>query len=465
MKLLKTDYIPNTWEFELNKSAKKYHVIACWVAIVLDPIWVISDYFVIPLHWIDFLILRLLVALLTFIGLQLRNRISVELLIFIPVLGISLQNAYMYSVMEIEEFRQHTFAYIALFIGVGMLVFWPRIYSIIVVGISLIANILLCSIFSPLSLNEILINGGLLTLTVAIFSIFLIQLRYRLTKSEIITRLELRKSKIELQDKNEIIEEKNKDITDSINYAQNIQQAILPNNTELQKSFGDYFVLYIPKDIVSGDFYWHTNRNGKVFIAVCDCTGHGVPGAFVSMIGASLLKDVIIEKGIEEPGEILSALSRGVKDIFTQEGQLEAQDGMDMSLCVFEKNNADIAFQRMKFAGANNSLLLVRKESEIIEIKADRTPIGGNTEVDFEFETREINLSKGDSVYMYTDGYIDQFGGPKSKKFMKKNFKDLLTQIHQQPMEDQLVEIKEKMKNWIGEGEQVDDILVIGIGV
>jgi serine phosphatase RsbU (regulator of sigma subunit) len=202
-----------------------------------------------------------------------------------------------------------------------------------------------------------------------------------------------------------------------------------------------------------------------VFIAVCDCTGHGVPGAFVSMIGASLLKEVIIEKGIEEPGEILSALSRGVKEIFTQEGQLEAQDGMDMTLCVFEKSKSDVSFQGIKFAGANNSILIVRKESEVDEIKADRKSIGGATEVDFEFATIEVNLSKGDSLYMYSDGYIDQFGGPKSKKFMKKKFKDLLVQIHQQPMAVQYVKIQEIMKDWIGKGEQIDDQLVIGIGI
>ncbi len=265
------------WEEELKKVATKYHIIACWLAGVLDPLWVLSDISVMPDRWEEFFVIRLVVAALSLLGLAFRKKISVEMVAFIPVLGISLQNAYMYGVMDAEAFQKHTFAYVALFIGAGMVVFWKVIYSYIVVGLSIIANIIFLYLYSPLGLEEIMINGGLLTFTVAIFSILLIQTRFNLTKKEIIARLALAESNQILEEQKEIIEEKNKDITDSINYAKNIQEAVLPNLSEIDAVFKDHFVFYKPKDIVSGDFYWFANKGDKVLIAACDCTGHGVP--------------------------------------------------------------------------------------------------------------------------------------------------------------------------------------------
>ena len=259
--------------------------------------------------------------------------------------------------------------------------------------------------------------------------------------------------------------QKNKDITDSINYAKRIQDAILPPVKAIESRFYDCFVLFSPRDIVSGDFYWFADKGDKVFIAACDCTGHGVPGAFVSMIGNNLLNQIIIEKKIEEPGKILSILNRSVKAAFTKEGEQVAQDGMDMVLCAMEIDEKTKHAKTLQFAGANNPLLLVR-DGEVIPHKTDRTPIGGSTENDHEFTNHSIDLKEKDNVYIFSDGYPDQFGGPKGKKFMMKRYKEMLAENQGIGMLEQKDVYWKTIREWMGsEHEQVDDILVIGISV
>ncbi len=254
--------------------------------------------------------------------------------------------------------------------------------------------------------------------------------------------------------------EKNKEITDSINYAQNIQRAILPSIKSIEKGFEDSFVLFNPRDIVSGDFYWYAELNGLRYLAACDCTGHGVPGAFVSMIGNNLLNQIILEKNIERPGEILSHLNRGVKFAFTQEGEQEAQDGMDMVLCVLDKKK-----ETLEYSGANNPLIFIR-DGELEVLKNDRKPIGGDTAYDFAYETKTVKLKPNDHFYLFSDGYPDQFGGKKGKKFMMKRYKEMIFAHHQKPMAEQLEVYRKELFDWMGtEHEQIDDILVIGVKV
>jgi len=274
------------WESELKLTAFKYHVLIAWVAVILNPIWVIADYYTNPIHATDFFIFRAVVSFATLLAILFKNKLKErpEIIALVPFLGISIQNAYMYSVMDVSGLQNHTFAYIALFIGAGMFVLWKPVYSVIIVVTSFIANILLFWMNSSLTLAEILINGGLLTASVALFTILLIHTRTNLTKKEIIARLALAESNKKLAIQNEIIEEKNKDIRDSINYAQRIQQAILPPFEKIDKALNDYFILYKPKDIVSGDFYWHAavqttpgeNKTVEdiVILAAVDCTGH-----------------------------------------------------------------------------------------------------------------------------------------------------------------------------------------------
>jgi serine phosphatase RsbU (regulator of sigma subunit) len=268
---------------------------------------------------------------------------------------------------------------------------------------------------------------------------------------------ELEKTKnAELQKAYALIEEKNKDITDSIYYAKRIQNSILPKDNHITALFPDHFVLYKPKDIVSGDFYWISNCAGKKIIAAVDCTGHGVPGAFMSMAGSSLLNEIVNEKNITSPTQILNHLRERLMQTLQQTGaDGESKDGMDIALCVFDGNT-------LEFAGANNPLYLIRNK-ELQEFKSDKQPIGVHAGAEKPFTSAKIELQKGDTIYIFSDGYVDQFGGPNGKKFMSKRFKDLLLSISGLTLSEQKNALDKAIEEWKGAGQQVDDILVIGL--
>ncbi len=454
------------WKAALNKSADNYHTIGCWVAVVLNPIWTISDYYVIPEHWYDFFVIRIVVSLaslLTLLGKKKFN-LSTELVIGVPFLGISLQNAYMYSVItDPITLEKHTLAYIALFIGAGMLILWKPIYTIGVIAISLIGNILFFALNSNLHFDEILVNGGLLTFSVAIFTILLIQTRYSLTKREIIARLALAESNKKLEQQKKVIDEANQEITASINYARNIQNAILPEKEDIKSFFKDSFILGKPKDIVSGDFYWFAPINeDECIIAVADCTGHGVPGAFMSMIGNALLNKVVIENGVTKPSEILDNLRSGIIKLLKQgnsENEIGNQDGMDISLCLFNKSTMEL-----QYAGANNPLYWIRN-GELSQIKADKMPVGYSFYKGGEFKNHKLTLQKDDTFYLFTDGYADQFGGAKNKKYTYRRFREKLLNIQDAEMNAQKLHLNESFKKWKGNIAQIDDVCIIGVRI
>lgn len=280
----------------------------------------------------------------------------------------------------------------------------------------------------------------------------------------------------EIVSKNEIIEEKNKDITDSINYAQKIQDAILPDEVILKNNF-ESFVYYLPKDIVSGDFYWFKEIGDKFFFSVVDCTGHGVPGAFMSIIGANSLNKIVEDLKIETPGEILDELNKlvnvalGVKE---DNKRHIIRDGMDISICVINKSTNELLY-----AGANNPLYLLRNsgvsldglkpilnndKTSFYEIKANKMAIGGGSNTN-NYKTHKISLEKNDTIYLFSDGYADQFGGPKGKKFMYKPFKRMFLSIQDKNMEEQTEYIRSVMNDWKGNLEQLDDICIMGIRI
>ncbi|MCW3071919.1 MAG: nprA [Bacteroidetes bacterium] len=275
-----------------------------------------------------------------------------------------------------------------------------------------------------------------------------------------------KKANIQLQEFNKevlaqkgVIEHKNKEITDSINYAKRIQESILPVRKEIRAAFPASFVLFKPRNVVSGDFYWYAKRGDKNIIACVDCTGHGVPGAFMSMIGNTLLNEIVNEKGIEKPSEILDLLNERVRQSLKQDLEdNETHDGMDLALC-----SIDLKKGILEYAGANRSLYIIR-DNVSEEIKPTKSAIGGHklTE-DKKFQNHEIKVQNNDSIYMTTDGYADQFGGPLGKKFMVKRFHQLLMEIQGLPIEQQGEKLKEMLESWQGQVEQVDDILVIGI--
>jgi serine phosphatase RsbU (regulator of sigma subunit) len=268
------------------------------------------------------------------------------------------------------------------------------------------------------------------------------------------------KSQNQLTLQNQIIAQKNKDITDSINYAKKIQEAMLPAVSQIQKAFPQSFVIYQPKDIVSGDFYWFSEKQGKYFIAVVDCTGHGVPGAFMSMIGNDMLYDAVADKGLIVPGEVLTSLNQQVKNSLKQnDTESGSRDGMDAVLCVFEKDLLE-----MNYSGANRPLYVMR--DDVIEIKeATKASIGGLTDSGQVFDSKHFSLQKGDTIYLFSDGFCDQFGGQSGKKFTTKRFRALLEQIKDQIMADQEKSLNRTFLEWKRENEQVDDVLVVGIRI
>jgi ligand-binding sensor domain-containing protein/serine phosphatase RsbU (regulator of sigma subunit) len=263
----------------------------------------------------------------------------------------------------------------------------------------------------------------------------------------------------EVVEKNKELDEINKDITASIRYAKRIQDAILPPDDFVRKHLPNTFVLFKPKDIVSGDFYWMEDRQDKVIFAAVDCTGHGVPGAFMSIVGHNLLDRVVGEHRITQPSKILDELNRGISDTLRQ-SQLEdntVRDGMDIALCAFDRKTGIL-----EFAGAYNPLWIIRN-NELIEIKANKFPIGNSRMgEDNKFTNHDIPLTKGDTIYIFSDGYCDQFGGPTGKKFKASALKQLLIASQHLSMNEQRDLLDSTIENWRGSHEQVDDILIIG---
>lgn len=254
-----------------------------------------------------------------------------------------------------------------------------------------------------------------------------------------------------------IIEEKQKEITDSINFAKRIQTAILPPENYWKKHLPESFIMYLPKDIVSGDFYWLENVNNLVLFAAADCTGHGVSGAMVSVVCSNALNRTVKEFDITEPGKILDKTRELVLDTFAK-SESDIKDGMDISLCALNTKT-----NQLLWSGANNPLWLISAKT-LTEIKGDKQPIGKTDNLK-PFSTHSIQLQKGDTIYIFTDGYADQFGGEKNKKFMYKPLKNLLTEIHQEPLEIQKEVLKQKFTSWKGDTEQTDDVLIIGLKI
>lgn len=269
-----------------------------------------------------------------------------------------------------------------------------------------------------------------------------------------------KKAEKELEDKNKSLQQKNEDIIDSIQYARKIQDAILPNVDKISESIADAFVLYLPKDVVSGDFYFYYKKGSKLFIAAVDCTGHGVPGALMSVVGNSILKDVIVKRGIESPSEILKILDADVNNLLQKEDTYDVMsDGMDVAMAVIDTDK-----QQLTFSGAMRPLWLVR-DSEVLELKGNRFPIGYFYGVQKTFTNVVFDLEKDDQLYLFSDGYADQFGGEKNKKFNKKKLRELLISIQGMKGEDQEGFLDYALKNWRQDIEQTDDVLLIGLKI
>jgi len=271
-----------------------------------------------------------------------------------------------------------------------------------------------------------------------------------------------------LSEKNTLLFEQKKGITDSINYAKRIQQAVLPSGNYANNILGDHFILFKPKDIVSGDFYWGTRVNEWLIVTVADCTGHGVPGAFMSMLGVSFLNEIIRKKEITKASEILDNLRESLIEALQQKGQTgEQKDGMDIVLCAI-----NITSNELQFSGANNPLYIIRnsnlkpldKKNILEEILPDKQPVGIYQNMK-PFTNHVVPLNKGDCIYFCSDGYKDQFGGTKNKKFMAKQLKQLLTDNCLLTMKEQKEVLDTTFENWKGKHEQIDDVTILGLKI
>lgn len=284
----------------------------------------------------------------------------------------------------------------------------------------------------------------------------------------------LQKDEISLQ--KQIVEFKHREISDSINYAKRIQSALLTSQEYWDAISPDNFVIWRPKDVVSGDFHWayqltignkHLMSQQEIAVwCAADCTGHGVPGAFMSMLGMSFLNEIVIENVNLKPADILNKLRRKIISALEHggTGNIEQKDGMDMALCVWHKNT-----NMLEYAGANNPVWIMRpikdtRAHEIIELKANRMPVGYHYETK-DFVDLKFQLQKGDAIYVFTDGFVDQFGGPDGKKYKSKKFKEMLLSIQHLNMKDQALMINKEFNDWRGGNEQIDDLCLVGVKV
>lgn len=316
--------------------------------------------------------------------------------------------------------------------------------------------------------NEKLIRYGLIGIVSLIF-VFLIIIFFQFRQKKKANKLlekqnkQINDQKTEIEKQRDLANRQKKDILDSIEYASRIQNALLPPDYMLEKGLSEYFLLFKPRDVVSGDFYWMTQKDNKIIIAAADCTGHGVPGAFMSMLGIAFLNE-IVNKITEnkhvyslQANEILNQLRNYIiQSLHQDKEQSDSKDGIDIALTIIDFDN-----KKIQFAGAHNSLILIRN-NEIIEKKADRMPVAIHKKADESFTNHELDIKDDDMVYLFSDGYPDQIGGEKGRKFMSRRFKQLLLEIHQKPMEEQKQILNNKFDEWKNGYQQLDDILVIG---
>jgi CheY-like chemotaxis protein len=315
--------------------------------------------------------------------------------------------------------------------------------------------------------QQLMVGLIIIFLIVLAFSIFVyrqFQQKKKVNRQLSEQNNQIREQKREIENQRDIANRQKKKITDSINYAKRIQRAILPPEAYLEQNMPEHFIFFMPRDIVSGDFYWALKRDEKLVLAAADCTGHGVPGAMMSMLGTAFLNE-IVNKMVEnkhitalQPSEILNQLRRYIITSLHQTGaQDEAKDGIDISLVVL-----DLERKELQYAGAHNPLYIIR-DNQLIEHKGDRMPVSIHRNADKPFTNHEIKLQDNDRLYLFSDGFPDQLGGTKGRKYMSRKFKEFLLSIHNEPMHVQEQLLKQEHLRWRGETSQLDDLLVIGL--
>lgn len=310
--------------------------------------------------------------------------------------------------------------------------------------------------------GQLLRDSPVISYTIAVFIIaaliylavlqFWVLVRTRKHLSELkgaYREIELQRSELQLR---------NKDLTDSLNYAQRIQAALLPADHHIRRIFPDHFIYYRPKHIVSGDFYWFNERDDKYFIAAADCTGHGVPGALMSMIGLELIQKIINEMKVDDTDQVLLTMNHELESAFFKEesGKAMIKDGIEMGICIIDRKT-----KVMEFSGAFLPVYIVR-EDRLIEIKGDKKNVVQSFAM-VSFNRSTFTLQEGDMLYLFSDGYADQFGGPENKKFMYRRLRHILLTISKYPLADQQRILDETIESWMEGHDQIDDMMILGI--
>lgn len=305
-------------------------------------------------------------------------------------------------------------------------------------------------------LTTVILVGGLFAFSVYVL---LINKRTRLLRSDYHKLKEKEVKSMEILQQRNLLQNRTKNIEESLKYAQRIQSALFTTPGEMRTLFPESFIYQRAKDIVSGDFYWARRINGKVVFSVADCTGHGVPGAFMSLIGLEFFRQIVVEQEILQPATILNEMNRYFDMVFGSLEELSLKDGIDLAFCAY-----DYKMHTLEYAGAFNPVYIIR-DNAILEVKGDRIIVGPDYGIQQgSFQNKTVKLEENDVLYMFSDGYADQFGGPEGKKFKYRRFRHLLMAIHQLPMEEQHRKLEENINEWMGGGhDQIDDQMVIGI--
>lgn len=452
----------SAWQKELEKAAMKYHIMGAWMAIIFDPLFVITDVINIPNHWELMLAIRIGVSCITLLALRFWRQLKLKShsLIAIPFIAIATQESFGYSLIDNQQVLAHSVNFVALLIGGGMFIIWKWKYSVLICLLTFATTFVFAFNNPKIEMASFLVRGGFLLITVAFFMIFLIQTRYSLTLKEIKARLALVDTNIELEEQKNIIQDKNLRITSSITAAKRIQDAILGSRDRLNHCFENSFVFFQPKDILSGDFYWfhHDEINDIKIVIAADCTGHGIPAALTTVLGNSILNEIIIKHNITQPDVILRLLDKKIIENFTEgfSDSATVNDGMDVGILVFKN-------EEVYFSGANSPLFYT-SENKIHQIKGSRFPIGSNHySSSKQFQLHKIDPSIGDRFFLFSDGFQDQLGGPNDKKYLTKCFREFVDDSSALPLDEQGDAIVEEFLQWKGDEEQTDDVLIIGL--
>jgi len=447
---LSNDILERTKKKSLNRAPVIYYVASfLWLLFIAFDFLFAKEFFY---HFLPLRIIGISSSL-CFALLIPRNKINERISFYFFILFLYVCLTFMFSILHEHSLFYYFTGYAMVIMLVNIIFLFSLTEAVGLFFVTLISYLVFLPI-SDLPLVVLLGNGGFSTLCVALMMLFVNIALNKLQTNEA-------KSLVLLEYKNKEIEQKNKDITDSIQYAKKIQDVILPTDMQFQKILPNNFILYKPKDIVSGDFYWITEWGNKKILAVADCTGHGVPGAFMSIMNSNFLSQSVNELGIDKPALILNDIKRNIIKKFQKENSINhLRDGMDVSLIAINKLT-----NLVEFAGAYNPLWIIRGD-KFIEIKADKMSISADPlYAEKHFENHEFQAQEGDILYMFSDGYADQFGGPKGKKFKYSQLKELLLKINHLSMQEQKKALDNQIELWKGNLEQVDDILVIGIKI